>query len=279
MMVLAAAPCRAQTPSPSPAVLGCLARYIKIANTPGVANMNWYELQAYNFAGTNVALNKPTSCLSVWNVANPASKGVDGVISEASYYNSQGTGPAEFWMVDLMTPQLLNRVVFSNRAVQTPSCWTPPAAWTAAGIGGGCDTRTINNTLTVYDSQNSTLSSALLTNALTQTFYMQCSASPTPTVTSTGTGTRTLTQTPTNSLAPGLSPSQTASQTMAPTATSSTSFSQTATPTSSMPVTGCFARYVRIENTPGVGMINFYELLAYNVSNGECQEHTARCSW
>ena len=85
------------SPTSTPGAVGCVARYLRIENTPGVANMNFYvrafptlswpdaalaalprprspwpafprpaqEVYAYNAALLNVLLGKPTACLSV----------------------------------------------------------------------------------------------------------------------------------------------------------------------------------------------------------------------
>ena len=178
------------TPTASPAA-GCLARSIRIENTPGVTQQNFYEVLAYNFSGANVALNKPTTSLSILAAGFGAAKAADGLASEASYYNSGGSGSGEFWAVDIRALTLLASVVFVNRGVQTLSCWTPPAAWTAAGINGGCDTRAINNTLRVLDEKNATLISRQLTSAAVQTFYMACAPSVTPSASQPATATQT----------------------------------------------------------------------------------------
>jgi hypothetical protein len=63
-------------------------------------------------------------------------------------------------------------VIFTNRAPVTTACWTPPAAWTAAGIASTCNTRAINNTLRVLDANNATVASLRLTSALNQTLTL-----------------------------------------------------------------------------------------------------------
>jgi hypothetical protein len=63
--------------------------------------MNFYEVLASNVTGGNVALGCAASALS-WNAAGCAAyRGVDGLIGEVSYYNSNGVTNAEFWQADL----------------------------------------------------------------------------------------------------------------------------------------------------------------------------------
>ena len=236
---------------------GCLSRYVRVDNTAGVANMNFYEIFAYDAAMTNVALNKPASARSIWNVANGPNKANDGVTGESSYYNSLGTGSTEYLLIDLMSSFLLKAVAFVNRNPQVSNCWTPPAAWTAAGIPGSCDTRAINSTLSVLDATNRTLFSVLLNASLLQTFYMTCSASPTATASSTVTASSSATQTATASLTRGVSASPTISTSWSATATLSASATASCTPSASLAVPGCAARYVRYQNTPGIANINF----------------------
>jgi hypothetical protein len=117
-----------------------------------VTNQNFYEVMAFNFAGTNVARGKPTTSFSAASFGpsqGPAFAAADGVVGESSYYNSNGISSAEFWQVNLTAPTAIQSILFCNRAAIIGTCWTPPASWTAAGIAGGCNTRAINQTLRV----------------------------------------------------------------------------------------------------------------------------------
>jgi hypothetical protein len=87
--------------------------------------MNAYELIASNATGGNVALNCAASALSWTGASNAASRMVDGVIGEVSYYNSAGSTAAEFFQVDLASgncanavgaPQQVYNITFVNRA-------------------------------------------------------------------------------------------------------------------------------------------------------------------
>ena len=135
-------------------------------------------MQALNFSSVNVALLKPTTSFSIYNNnagLNGPARAVDGVVSESSYYNSHGTSAAEFWQVDLGTPTLIASITFYNRAPMSSACWTPPAAWTAAGIAGSCDTRAINQTLRLLDGAGVSRAAYNLTANATQSFLMtQC---------------------------------------------------------------------------------------------------------
>ena len=244
----------------------CATSFCHVDRLPFLLPPSPQDVYAYNFAGVNVALNKLATSLSVWAVGNGPAKAADGIEGEASYYNSGGSGAGEFWAVDLGAPTQLASVVFVNRAVMVVSCWTPPAAWTAAGINSGCDTRAFNNTLRVLDENNATLISARLTSAASQTFYMACAPSTTPTTTPTGTGTQTGTGAATASLTRGVSISASSTVTAAATSTGTQTPSMTATLTATAPVNGCYARYIRVANTPGVASMNFYELTATNAT-------------
>lgn len=80
--------------------------------------MNFYEVLATNDIGVNVALSCSTSFLS-FNAANNAGyRGVDGIASESSYYNSGGTSSSEFWQVDLASG---NCALASGTPVQVSS--------------------------------------------------------------------------------------------------------------------------------------------------------------
>ena len=262
-----------QTPSASVTatissiVNGCRARYVRYQNTPGIANINFYEVMALNVSGLNVALGKQASHLSVNAANNAAFRGVDGVLGETSYYNSGGTSSAEFWQVDFAEPLQIYNVTFFNRQPQIATCWTPPAAWAARGVVGWCNTRAINSTLSVLDAANATLASMTLDSTQVQSMLLRCTPSPTPTSTqsptSTQTGTATLSATATRSLPAGLSPSQTSTATQTGTGSQTPSQTPTASVTPSMAVLGCNARYVRVDNTPGVALQNWYEVSAY----------------
>jgi hypothetical protein len=151
---------------------------------------------------------------------------VDGVIGEASYYNSGGTSSNEFWQVDLASsncafaanagnPQQIYNVTFINRNPMTPTCWTAPASWTAAGIANTCNTRAINQTLSVLDDRNNTIASMLLTSYLQQSMLLRCTPSPTPAQTSSPTSTGTAM---TASVSSSWSGSQTANASTSPSA-------------------------------------------------------------
>ena len=201
-----------RAPPPSPP------RRVRVENTPGVANQNFYELAVFDFSGVNRALNKPTTSFSAASYGvsqGPAFAGADGVWGEGSYYNSNGITSSEFWQVNLTAPVAAQSITFYNRAAITTTCWTPPAAWTAKGIAGGCDTRAINQTLRVLDDQGATLQSFLLTSALNQTFAMACAPSP------------SVTPAPTASLTTGASPSASTTATFTPSGSPTPSPTQT----------------------------------------------------
>ena len=91
-------------------------RFIRVENTPGIASQNFYQVYAYAFNGSNVALNKAATSFSVLSASYGPANAVGGAVGEGSFFNSLGSTSAEYWMVDLGAPTQVASVAFVNRA-------------------------------------------------------------------------------------------------------------------------------------------------------------------